>query len=376
MNYILNFQNSLFNPFLLAHSSVSLSPASAWRRTPIAGSACNTLLSRPLASVVLRKQESILLVPPFHRVAFQIKTARTLNDTKPLYNNLMGIMERIQRSWELAMDSWAVLKTQPSLLILPFISGVITLVVTATFFLPVVFRVEGMPESAIESELAKPEYIAWLALFYLVSYFIVIFFNSAVIYCAYRLLHGHRTSVGEGLSFAFKRIGAIFAWALIAATVGMVLRLISERFEWLGRLVIALIGAAWNLITYFVVPVMVVEGITPFGAIKRSAGMLRKTWGENIIGNVGIGLVFGLLSFLGVIPILIGVMTGTAFGLVVGIVIAVVYWIILSLVSSALSAIYQTALYIYGSTGTNPRAFSASDITDAFRAKEEKKGWF
>ena len=33
-------------------------------------------------------------------------------------------------------------------------------------------------------------------------------------------------------------------------------------------------------------------------AIKRSANLLKKTWGEQIVGNFGVGIVFGLLSFL------------------------------------------------------------------------------
>ena len=111
-------------------------------------------------------------------------------------------------------------------------------------------------------------------------------------------LRGGDPTVSDGIKIATKNFVSILGYALIAATVGMILRWLSERSKGLGRFVISLIGMAWNVGTYLVVPVLAVEGVGPIEAIKRSVSYLKKTWGEQIIGNVGIGAVVGLATLI------------------------------------------------------------------------------
>jgi hypothetical protein len=178
------------------------------------------------------------------------------------------------------------------------------------------------------------------------------------------------------LRAAGKRLGHIIAWALVAATVGMVLRAIEERVALVGKIVIALIGIAWTLATYFVVPVLVFEDLGPIETAKRSAAILKKTWGETIVGNAGIGLVtflvtlavlaatvfvFGALALkLGSLAIAI---TGAA--LVVGVIL------LASLVGSALNSIALCALYLYATEGKVPQAFAGAGLEHAFAARRK-----
>src|SRR5882724_10286722 len=93
-------------------------------------------------------------------------------------------------------------------------------------------------------------------LFYLANYFVVIFFNTALIHAATIRLRGGDPTLSDGLGFAWENVGRILQWAAVAATVGMILRAIEERVGWLGRFIIALVGAAWTVATYFVIPVI------------------------------------------------------------------------------------------------------------------------
>ena len=109
------------------------------------------------------------------------------------------------------------------------------------------------------------------------------------------------------------------------------------------------------------------------GYLKRSGNLLKKTWGEQLVGNFSIGTIFGLLIF-GVI--LIGVFLTVAVSathsialmvLVIGATVLAV--LALSMVSSALSGIYQAALYRYATDGDMGGYFSEDLIQGAFKPK-------
>ena len=117
-------------------------------------------------------------------------------------------------------------------------------------------------------------------------------------------LRGGDPTVGDGFRIAAQHFGTILSYALISATVGMILRWLSERGKGLGRIVSGIAGMAWNLATYLVVPVLVLEDVGPWQAIQRSAALLKKTWGEQIAGNLSVGLIFGLLT---IVVILLGI---------------------------------------------------------------------
>src|SRR5262249_37193960 len=123
--------------------------------------------------------------------------------------------------------------------------------------------------------------------FYFVQYVVIIFFNSALVGAALMHLRGERATLGDGLRIAMSRLPAILGYAVIAATVGMILRAIEERAGFIGRWIAGLLGAAWSLATFMVVPLLVSQQIGPIDAVQRSAQLLKRTWGENLIGNAG-----------------------------------------------------------------------------------------
>ena len=127
-------------------------------------------------------------------------------------------------------------------------------------------------------------FYALLFAFYVVSYFVVIFFNTALISCVNARLHGTDMSVKEGLSNAGRHFRTIIAWAIISATIGLILHLIAERSGIIGEIVTSIIGGVWSLVTFFVVPVLVLEDKGVVDSVKESVSLIKKTWGESIIG--------------------------------------------------------------------------------------------
>lgn len=281
------------------------------------------------------------------------------------------MFRRLSNSWELVKASWRVLLADKELMVFPLVAFLASIVVLITFAVPTVLA--GVLDSAVANgELGIFSYIVAF-LFYAVMYFVTIFANSALVGAAMIRLEGGDPTVSDGFRIAFSKIGTIFGYAVIAATVGTILRMISERSGAIGRIVVSLVGFVWNVATFLVVPVLVMEKVGPLEAVKRSGGLLKETWGEQIVGNLSVGFIFGLISFLvilaGVPLVIAAVVSGSVALIVTAVAVVILLLMGISLVSSTLSGIYTAAVYRYATTGDTGGYFDADMVKDAFKLK-------
>lgn len=275
-------------------------------------------------------------------------------------------MNSISRGFRLAKASWQVVREDRELLWLPVISFFCSLIVMAVFALGALGI--GLPEN--ESSQVSPALYLLAFVMYVTLAFVSIYFNAAVIGTAMERLRGEDASIHDGLALARRHIGKIFVWAVITATVGMVLRSLQERAGILGRILIGIVGIAWNVLTFFVVPVLLYEPTGVGEAIKRSGSLFRQRWGETFIGNGTIGLAIFVVS----IPVLIvgGLITAAVPAL--GIALLVVAIGVLMAVGSATSGVFNAALYRYATTGETSGAFTEEDMASSFRPRGERGG--
>jgi hypothetical protein len=276
-------------------------------------------------------------------------------------------MERFRRSWRLAKASWDVLKADRELLIFPLLSFVALLVVVITFAVPAALL--GLTDSRTGDYNITTIVLGFV--FYVVAYSVMFFFNTGLVGAAMIRLDGGNPTVSDGFKIATSRLPAIIGYAVIAATVGMILRMISERAGFIGVIVIGILGFAWSVLTFLVVPILVVEKVGPIEAVKRSGSLLRKTWGEQLIGGGGIGLVFGLIMFAVIVVgiFVTAVLASISWPLAIaGIVVVVLAVGAISLIGAALGGIYTASLYKFATTGESG-AFDADAMTTAFRQK-------
>jgi hypothetical protein len=275
---------------------------------------------------------------------------------------------RLANSWELLKASARVLMADKELVVFPIISAIGVLLVTLTFALPMFFS--NFFDSAFLG--GRIEVMGFLVafLFYVVQYTVIFFANTALVGAAMIRLRGGDPTVGDGFRIAASRMGPILGYALIAATVGMVLRAISQRSNSIGRLIVSLVGFAWNVATYLVVPTLAVENVGPVEAIKRSADLLRRTWGEQIAGNLGLGGIFFLvyLAILVVfVPVTILAINAQSIGLVIGVVVLFILAMsIAGLAKATLEGIYSAAVYQYATTGKAGAFFDEQMVRSAF----------
>ncbi len=274
-------------------------------------------------------------------------------------------MGKITRTWSLMSECWQVLKQDKSLLVFPLISGFCCLALLASFAIP--FYVTGAwhPPGHDASSQRQVLYYGSLFLFYFSNYFVIVFFNAAIVACTAARMSGGNPTVGDGFRAAATRLPVIVGWALVSATVGLILRVIEDRSEKIGRIAAGLLGMAWTVVSFLVVPILVIENKGPIAALKDSTTLLKKTWGEQLVSNFSFGTIFAILAIPAFGLIILGVYLGSAPILFTCVGIAVIYLIALALVQSALQSIFQTALYLYARDGQVPEGFRAEVLGNA-----------
>lgn len=279
------------------------------------------------------------------------------------------MFDRIKRSFDLVRASARILRQDNRLLLFPAISAVAWLLVVAGFALPVF----GL--SAFDGLGAGGWYSAAF-LFYVLQYFVIFYFNTALVGAVMIRLDGGSPTLADGLRVANRRIGAILGYAVISATVGVILRAIQERLGFVGRLVIGLVGASWAVATFLVVPVIVTRDRGPVDSIGESAALLKRTWGENIAGQAGLGAAFGLVYFgLAGGSVLLAMLVLFAAGTVSPLLwvpfAAIVVLLLLACVlfQATLTGIYSAVLYRYAADGSGSAGFDQAMLASSFQPK-------
>lgn len=275
-----------------------------------------------------------------------------------------------RRSYGIFRESLAVLAQDKELLVFPFLSGVAMIFVFIAmigggWFLGVFQAILAQGDSATGEVLGYAVLFVW----YFLSWFVGLFFNVAIIHCAKMRLDGGDPTVKDGLDAAMSHLGQIATWAAIAATVGLLARVAREKGNWVVRLFASLGEIAFSVATFFIVPVMIFQNRSVLDSLKESVAIMRRTWGEALVGSGGIGIFVFLLTLPGLLPIALGIMTGSGAAVLSGIVVAVLWWLVVACVSSALGGIYKAALYVYATEQRVAEGFSREYVTNAFHPK-------
>ncbi|HBU01838.1 MAG TPA: hypothetical protein DEB20_04690 [Acidimicrobiaceae bacterium] len=276
-------------------------------------------------------------------------------------------MGKFANSKALAGASFGVLKSEKKLAAIPAVSaltcGVIAVAVGGGVVLTADFIANPAPGQDDFSLTPASWAIGIVGLFIigLVSQM----FAATLIAAANERLNGGSFTMGQAFSKATTRTPSILGWSAINSTVGLVLQAIRDKAGFLGDLAAGLIGAAWNVVTWLVLPIIIIEGIGPIAAIKKSANLLKSTWGENLFAQAGIGLIGFLLMLPGIL-----IFGGLSFVLpIVGIPLLFIWVVVISCLMSALGAIYRTALYRFAVGLPNGDVFTQEELSGAFKPK-------
>jgi hypothetical protein len=265
-------------------------------------------------------------------------------------------MGRIGRSFQLVRQSCRILMRDKELMVLPLISGIVMVAVVGSIAF-------GFGLDASKGD--GPDVYLPFFLMYLAMYAIGIFFQAAVVAGATERMRGGDPTVRSAPAAAGRRLGPIVMWAVVAATLGMAIRAIHDRVGFVGRIIASLIGAAWSLATFFVVPVLVLEDRPVGESFTRSLSVFKQAWGETVVGgtNLNVAAVCAWVTLVAIVGLLASVVG------VMALVVFVVGAILLMIVFSALQGVYVASLYRYATEGLPPSGFDKTLLDRAFVPK-------
>lgn len=251
----------------------------------------------------------------------------------------MNFFERLSNGWKISMNSFKVLKANKQLIAFPILSAISLILLMGAFYTGIL-AVIGWDLDNLHTE-GITGYLLLFA-FYLVNYFVVVFYNMALIHCTRLYFQGEEVTLEKGLKFSVSRIGVIFSWSVFAATVGTILKIIQENAGLVGKIITGIFGFVWNVAVFFVVPIIAYEGLGPIAAFKRSSQLMKQKWGESLAGTFSLGLV----QFVGILLVAVPLFfIGSAIHVIAGIVLAVLGAFIVIAIISATETIFISMVY-------------------------------
>ncbi|WP_069132173.1 DUF6159 family protein [Rhodohalobacter halophilus] len=274
-------------------------------------------------------------------------------------------MNRFSATWSLMKSSLLILLEDKKMLLFPIFSGICTLAIGLTFIVPIVFQ-QGLNIFGFLDALPEAMMFITIFMFYLLTYFVMIFFNSGAVLYAIKHIKGEQPTFGDVFQQLRDRIGHILGWTAIAATVGLIINTIENQSDWVGKIVAGLIGLSWTVTSFMVIPVLIVEQKGPIEALKESAGMLKKSWGEQLIGHFSFGLIFTALLMGAAIVTIPLFLLGDIF-ILIALTILILFGLTLGILQWILQSIFMATLYLYVREQRLPGSFTQSQIDRAVR---------
>lgn len=278
----------------------------------------------------------------------------------------MSFLDRLSNGWTLAMNSFKVLKENKQLIIFPLLSGISLLLVIGSFFTGLL-AANGWNIDNVGEEQSNVTIYAIGFLFYVANYFVIVFFNMALVHCTRLYFRGEEVTIRAGLQFSFSRIGAIFSWAVFAAIVGTILKAIQEESGALGKIITGILGVVWAVATFFVVPIIAYENVGPIEAFKRSSRMMKEKWGESLGATFSFGII-KLIAMLGIGALFF--IIGSLIHPIAGIVLASVGIFSVIAIISASEMIFVSAVY-HNINGDPVAHFNQQAIDNLFVSKRD-----
>lgn len=272
-------------------------------------------------------------------------------------------MRRMKRGWELTKKSWALLRDHRSLLRFPLYGAAATILCTAIVVGPGLYLID-------DGKVALGGPLAVIG-FYLLAV-VGMYFSVGLAACANMIFHGQDATVGDGLAVARSRFAQIAGWAALSTAVGLVLSALENQGGALGDVVGRLLAVGWSLITFLAAPVIALEGTGPIETLKRSTGLFKQRWGQQITGNVAIGgavFLFGVLPSAALIAGGIAVWASAGFAGALLVILGVIGLAISMVVSKALNGIFGVALYRYALDGETVGTFTSEELESAVKPR-------
>ena len=287
-------------------------------------------------------------------------------------------MGKFKASRELLGETWRILVSDKIIAVFPFLGGICAVVGAVVILGGGYLIANAGPADNRSIVMAVALFIAWV-----VDAFAITYFQAGLVTVVNGRLHGEAVTFGQGLSAASRRVGTIFLWALLTATIGIILQAFRSKKNIIGTMIANMVGLIWGVATYFVVPAMIIKGENIRGSIAESVAVMKKTWGEALVANFSIGLIFTVVAIIfAILPV--GVLwfgipsgaislasTSSVLQLLVGVgAYELLLLLFLVIIVAPLNNILCVVLYNYAMSGQVPDGFR-KEVLDRMFVSEQ-----
>ena len=187
--------------------------------------------------------------------------------------------------------------------------------------------------------------------------------QGAMIAETHQLITGNDLTTDSTRGAVLKRVIRLLSWAVITTIAGPLLRVVSwaargNQHRRLNRGIMHIVGE-WNVISFLIVPSIIIDNRGAFKGINRSKELLHHTWGTYLSARVSFGWfafamifpaiipgpVFGVLLMWDIVPF---VSTPYAAGIVWITAGIIALWIAgVLIVCTTINAVFETILHLY-----------------------------
>lgn len=272
-------------------------------------------------------------------------------------------MGRMRRGWQLTKKSWGLLRENRDLLRFPLYGAAATIVCAVIVVGPGLYLIDDG-----DVLLGGPLAVIGFYLLALIGFY----FSVGLAATADMIFRGRQATVSDGLAVSRSRFSQIAGWAAVSTVVGLVLSALENQTGIFGQIFSRVLAVGWSLITFLAAPVVALEGTGPFETLKRSGGLFKSRFGEQVTGNIAIGgavFLFGILPSLLLIAAGVLVWATASFAGALLVVLGVIGFAISALISSALGGIFGVALYRYALDGEAVGGFTGEELESAVKSR-------
>ena len=283
------------------------------------------------------------------------------------------MFQTIGNTWRITKLSWRVLQQDRELFFFPIMGAIGAVIVGA--IAAGVFAGSGTFDrlGSEETQFSGVD-LAIALIAYFGALFMVIFCNAALVSAARERLEGGDPNIMSGIRAVRGLWLSILGWTLITGTVGLILQALQsmarENTQGVMRIVamilVSLIQIAWAYMTFFVIPVLVVERVGPIAAIRRSSGLVRHTWGEQLTASFSFFFMYLIAMLVVAIPVIVLALVWPVGAIIVGVILG---GIAIASVA-AMEGIFKAALYEWVSEGKGSEWFDSQLLSNAYSLRE------
>ncbi len=194
-------------------------------------------------------------------------------------------------------------------------------------------------------------YILYLLIYYICFHFVSLLINGGLLIYEWAKFNGESISISRAIYLSTKRWFLIISWMFVFSFINIFMLFFESPTNWLGKISSRLFGLTWWMSISFVFPVIILEQKNPFSALRTSASLIKKLWGERVSRRLSFGFVYWIFLLPLILLLYLIFITSSVKVRMILSGVVVIYVVVTAILHSISYAFFQLSLYGYTKVG-------------------------